>query len=443
MTDVLILYESRSREIENSVLLASELELRGYKVKIKNIYDPYKYFVKPKVLVVPHIYNEEQLMMFGRNFWKSNKNIISLQYEQVLGVEVTEDNVHNPKGQAQKAHHIAWGEEQANRYVKFHINPENVHKTGSMAMDLMRDEFSDYFMSRSGVARNCGLKEDAEWVLFVSSFSYANLTEEDLKRLEKLSSTARVFSKLSDESFGKILDWLKAAAKKYPEKEFIYRPHPAEKVSEKVKKLAEIPNIHVIGDYSMRQWAKVSDKIYNWFSTSIADIYFAQKSCYIIRPVEIPRSLEVAILDGAKTLNNYEAFEKSIENNEFDFPVPNETMEYYYGGLNGRMAYQQIADVCVGLIKGDLKGYDYNWGSKSRFNIGNIDSISKAIAHYATLPFYSVCVLFNLKNAFWPFKGKQHYVRLYDADIYNIENDIRSYKERLFSIIKKNFQPEA
>lgn len=441
MTDVLILYESRRREIENSVLLASELELRGYKVKIRNIYDPYKYFIKPKVLVVPHIYNEEQLMMFGRNFWKSNRNIISLQYEQVLGVEVTEDNVHNPKGQAQKAHHIAWGEEQASRYVKYHIAPENVHKTGSMAMDLMREEFSDYFMSKSAVAQKCHLKESAEWVLFVSSFSYANLTEEDLQRLENLSSTARVFSKLSDETYEKILVWLKEVSKKYPEKEIIYRPHPAEKVNDKVKKIAEeIPNFHVISDFSMRQWAKVSDKIYNWFSTSIADIYFARKSCYIIRPIEIPRNLEVAILDGAKTITSYEEFEKSIGDSKFDFPVPQETMEYYYGALDGRMAYQQIADVCEGMICGNVKGYKYDWGTSSRFNLGNVNSLSGALKYYINLPFYSLCKLSKIKNVGRLFKDKQHYVKLYDLDIYNIEKDIRSYKESLTPIIKKNFQ---
>ena len=47
MVDVLILYEHRAREIENSCLLACELRRRGYKVQICNIYSEEKYFVAP------------------------------------------------------------------------------------------------------------------------------------------------------------------------------------------------------------------------------------------------------------------------------------------------------------------------------------------------------------------------------------------------------------
>lgn len=55
MIDILILFENHSREMENVALLATELEYRGYKVKVMNIRTPMKYFVKTKVLIVPHL----------------------------------------------------------------------------------------------------------------------------------------------------------------------------------------------------------------------------------------------------------------------------------------------------------------------------------------------------------------------------------------------------
>ena len=84
MLDVLILYEHRKREIENCALLLEELSYRGYKVRIESIFSPWKYFRNPKVLVVPHLYNEDQLIHFAKNIWLNNTNILSLQYEQVL-----------------------------------------------------------------------------------------------------------------------------------------------------------------------------------------------------------------------------------------------------------------------------------------------------------------------------------------------------------------------
>ena len=109
MIDILILFENHSREMENVALLATELEYRGYKVKVMNIRTPMKYFVKTKVLIVPHLYNEDQLIRFCKNFWKNNTCIISLQYEQILNKEMGIDDIHFPKGQAIYAHHIAWG----------------------------------------------------------------------------------------------------------------------------------------------------------------------------------------------------------------------------------------------------------------------------------------------------------------------------------------------
>lgn len=70
MIDILILFENHSREMENVALLATELEYRGYKVKVMNIRTPMKYFVKTKVLIVPHLYNEDQLIRFVKTSGK-------------------------------------------------------------------------------------------------------------------------------------------------------------------------------------------------------------------------------------------------------------------------------------------------------------------------------------------------------------------------------------
>lgn len=438
MTDFLILYESRSREIENCALLSTELELRGYKVKIKSILSPYKYFVNSKVLVVPHLYQEEQLNNFGGNMWHGNKKIVDLQYEQILSKGITSDDVHNPKGQAKFAHHIAWGEDQARRFINCGVPPHNIHTTGSMSMDLMRNEFTDYFLTRDEVAAKFNLSKKKEWVLFVSSFSYANKTEAELRGLEIMNPTTRMFNKLSDDTLEIIIDWLKRGADKYKDKMFIYRPHPAERISDKVKEIEEqFNNFRIISDLSMRQWAKSADKIYNWYSTSIADIYFAKKSCYIVRPIEIPENKEVAILDGAEKLTTYKEFENSIENVNDSFPVSQAKMEFYYGNQSGTMAYQRIADLCENLLNNNVKGYDFHYTTNSE---NSLIANFKRIKGWLNLPFYTFCRAFCVTNVYWPFNRKQSRVRKYKKDIYGVEKEIAAYKNRLRPIVEKIHQ---
>lgn len=440
MTDILILYESRSREIENCALLATELELRGYEVKIRNICSPFKYFIKPRVLVVPHLYNEQQLIGFAKNFWLSNKNIVDLQYEQILGTSIKEDDIHNPQGQAKFAHHIAWGEDQASRYRSVGIPESNIHVTGSMSMDLMRKEFTNYFLTKQKIARQFNLDPNSEWILFVSSFSYANRTEEELVRYEMLSPTARVFNKLSDETLKEVAVWLEAAALKFPDKTFIYRPHPAEKTHQIFFEITKrTPNFKVIGDYSMRQWAIVADKAYNWYSTSIADLFYAEKSCYIVRPIEIPHNLEVSILSDVKSLKTYEDFENSISNNQFDFPITAERMEYFYGKTDTEPAFRQIADICEKLLKGEYQGFNFDYGNYNRLNICNVDGFGNAIMYWLNIPFYSFCKAFRVKKVIWPFMHKQKVVSLFDKNIYGIEDEIKRYQEKIGTVLKSSY----
>lgn len=438
MTDILILYESRSREIENCALLATELELRGYKVRIKNIYSPSKYFIKPKVLVVPHLYNEQQLISFAKNFWLSNKRIVDLQYEQILGLGIKEDDIHNPKGQAKLAHHIAWGEDQANRYRSIGVADSNIHVTGSMAMDLMKNEFASYFLTKEEIANQCHLNPSKEWILFVSSFSYANRTEEELCQLEKMSPTTRVFSRLSNDTFVQMMKWLKNVSEKFPEKEFIYRPHPAEKISNEVYELENLnSNFHVIGISSMRQWARVADKIYNWYSTSIADIFFAHKSCYILRPIEIPNNLEVSILHGANFLTKYEEFEASIANSEFNFPISSEQMEYYYGKAEAPMAYKQIADICERFIDGTYECVNYNYGHYSRFNIANNNSLKGKVFEYIKIVSFFFCCYFEIEGVSFLANKWNRKVNMYKADVYGVKAIYNQIKNRLRPIVEK------
>lgn len=237
-------------------------------------------------------------------------------------------------------------------------------------MDLLRPEFGAYFLSKGQIGQELSLDASKEWVLFISSFSYANKTKESIEAYaKKYGASIKEFAQISKESYLVVLDWLTDAAKSNPEKLFIYRKHPAETLSKELKDLEKrIPNFRCIDDYSMRQWTLAADKIYNWFSTSMADVYFAHKSCYILRPFPIPRSMDVSIMVDAEYLTTYETFLASLKSEGYYFPVDENKIKYFYSNVkSGKMAFEKVADLCECMINNPQMGYDFHFKKKYGF----------------------------------------------------------------------------
>ena len=149
----------------------------------------------------------------------------------------------------------------------------------------------------------------------------------------------------------------------------IYRPHPAECLSEKVLELdKKYTNFKIIKDYSIRQWIRICDTVSNWISTSIADTYVLGKSCSILRPITIPQNLDMALLDRPNTyLKSYKQFVEFLDGKySIQFPCSDETMLYWYGENNGKN-YMKVADFCIEVLNGNK--YEFNYNSRMRYNI--------------------------------------------------------------------------
>lgn len=436
--DVLIIYELKSRELENSALIATELERRGYSTQILYNYSVSKrYNLSPKVVIVPHAYNEEHMAFYLQNRWNSNRKVLSMQYEQILS-ESSEDGVHNPTGQARQAQHTAWGQAQVKRYLLHGIEKSHIHDTGSVSMDLFRHEFRSYFRSREQIGQEFHLDNHKEWILFISSFSYANRSKETLDEYAKLEPSAFEFAKLSDLSYQEILLWLERAAKDYPEKIFIYRKHPAETDDVRLHILEHnYPNFRCIDTYSMRQWSLVVDKLYNWYSTSLADVYFANKSCYILRPVPIPRETEVSIMKNAEFITSLDGFLKTISEKGYYFPIQSEDISYFYSNKSdGKMAYQKVADLCEQMMKDDSMGYDYRltYPHGLKFYVKYLYDI---ILYEYGKRYRTNQIFIKLLNRIPLFKKVASKLTLYNNDLYRAEELVNEYKQKFEIIISK------
>ena len=437
--DILIIYEHKTRELENSALISAELKRRGYTCRVLYMYPQImRWNISAKVILVPHLYNDYQLDFFIRNKYQNNRCVIDLQYEQVLS-KSSEDGCHNPEGQAMLAQHTAWGKAQVERYIHHGINPSNIYDVGCVSMDLLRPEFRDYFLTKAQIALRFGLDEKKEWVLFISSFSYAKRTKQSIEQLSKLNPDAKLFAKISDDSYNTILEWLYKAARNNPNKLFIYRKHPAELDDNTLHKFEkELPNFRSIDDFSMRQWAIVADKIYNWYSTSLADLYFVHKSCYILRPFEIPKEQEVSIMVGGKFITNYDSFAQTLNKKDNEFPVSAENVKYFYSNVDtGKMAYERIADLCEDMIRNPLMGVDYQLPFHKKKILSCIKNLYEIILFQYGKRVKTNMYVIKFFEHFPLLKNVAARLALYNKDLFQADKLMDDYYKRFCGILNK------
>ena len=314
MIDFLFLYEHRARELENCVYLATALKNKGYKVKIASMLSFEKKIFKPNVIVTPHLYDENQLRYYISSCWSGRKiKVISMQYEQVLNEYGRKTEIHRPKGEAKKAFHVAWGDNEVKEYLNNGILLSHILKVGSVSMDFNTRQYQKYLYSKRDLAKKYGIPEEKKWCIFFSSFTYCGRSDESIEK-RSFKDYAFRMKKIMEDSQPIILDWFEREINDNAYVIFIYRKHPAETLGLHINTLKNrYPDkFYCIDDFSVRHWINVSDICLTWFSTTSLDIYFAEKPCLILRPVPIDSDLELETMYNIQKIQSYNEFHRSL-----------------------------------------------------------------------------------------------------------------------------------
>jgi surface carbohydrate biosynthesis protein len=361
MYDFIIFFEHQTRELENAVLLEEYLKSQGYSTCILRI-DSYKMLYKrAKVIIAPYCYHNNDVFSFvSFPFYKPQK-LINLQYEQIYTENDEKTGKLFPREIAKDCCIVTWGEHTYKNLINCGIDSSNLYKIGNFALDFNSDKFGKYFKTRCEIAEEFGLPKDKKWHLFISSFSKVNLEEEHVNGIRKFIEEIDRLIDYNVKSQIQIIDWFKRYLDEHNDVCIIYRPHPAENVSGLVYELEKkYTNFYVINEYSIRQWIRVSDSISNWYSTSLVDIYFANKTCFILRPISISMNEDVLIMKEAKFVTSYESFNKELENQEeVSFPIDtNIIKDFFYNSFDGE-CYKKLGDMCIDVLRDNKNIYDY------------------------------------------------------------------------------------
>lgn len=351
--DFLFVYEIKSREAESIILLGNQLKKRGYTVAYINTWENMDYFRSKRydagVVIAFAAYNTSTIK-FVLKFCKSVQKVVNMQWEQLLsnGDKSKKSYRYYFDGWAKKTVHLAWGENNYNRLVnECGIPARFVKKVGHIGTDFLRTEFKKYYKSREEICQEFSLDAESQICLFVSTFSFVGSPE---------SIAALVdgeFITFSVESQKEIMNWFSKYISEHPKVTIIYRPHPAEKTNLKLLEFSKKnDNFRVISDYSIKQWITIADVIYNWYSTSVLEIFAAKKGCFILRPFDIPEQYEIPIFENAHFITSYEEFAASFEK-EMSFPISGHVMLQYNFIEEETPVYIKIADCLTEILDND------------------------------------------------------------------------------------------
>ncbi len=353
MVDFLFSYQHKAREIEALCLIKVELERRGYIVEFVCTFDPkrigFARRAKPVVTVASALYDDDSLSFFVYDIAGFCNKVVNLQWEQVLSIDEEQDvhGYHNPKGSAKDALHLCWGRASQERLIKNGVPERNALVTGPVQMDFLNEKMRGYFYNKEELAHKFQLNPQCKWMIFVSSFTLTNMTQEEFADIvASVGNEAIVMKKVAIDSKRTILGWFRSVILDFPEMEFIYRPHPDENGDVELLELAQNnANFHIIPDYSVKQWVIACDRIFTWYSTAIADVYFAGKTCEILRPIEIPYKYDMSIYQGGRFIANYESFSAVLSQGSTDFPLKEDLVKHYFDAYSDTFSFSKVCDV--------------------------------------------------------------------------------------------------
>lgn len=364
--DVVIIVEHLNRELEGAIFLERALSERDITSEIVfKGWDegPASCRLRPKVVVTPWCYDDEDveaLCAYQGGFSDGTFDIVDLHSEQVT----TPDGLSFvlPSGRAKDAFHICWGPFFHDALIGEDVSEGRICIAGSNRLDLFRDEYRGLSATKGELAKEHGLDESKPWVLFVGNYSAAFMSDERVAELEArgLSNTDENRDN-ARRAYDEALVWLEDALNDtaLAEAEFIYRPHPSEPFSERLKAIdRRYTNLHVIKQRAIRDWFLNVNVALTWCSTSSVEAAYAGLPVFALRPFEVPKHLQFELLETIEQLKTSAemrvAVRKALGGELHDVNAAfTESLSRYY--KNGdRSATDSIADAIASLIAGGV-----------------------------------------------------------------------------------------
>lgn len=360
--DFLIFYEHDVRELDSVFLLRNVLISAGYSCEITSHclwgYWRHILFSKPKVVVVPWLRYDENIALFTSFVRTKVRKIVNLQWEQIYNKRNLELGLTSIHGESVNAVHLCWGQHTYDR-LKKDVDEIKLKICGPIQFDFCRLP-SSFYKSREELSKEFNLDLSKSWRLFISSFSYATLPDSYLKNIQDNFGDISPFVLCSKESRTIILQWYRKLLSLDPDSLIIYRPHPSELQDGEILSISkEYLNFRIVNKYPIKHWIYNSDSIDTWYSTSLAEVYFMNRQCRILRPIRIPDEFEVELMRNADFITTESQFFLSIKSDQVSFPVKDSYLNTFFDVESYKPSVLRVRDTLIEILHSDHYEYDY------------------------------------------------------------------------------------
>lgn len=431
MLDFAIIYEHKNRELETACLIKCLLEKKGYKCEVFYLFSFKRAVSNPKVIIYPYLYHTENCREANSFLIKKRRPIVNLQYEQVITKAAADSGFYSPKGDAKNAMHITWGESSTKRLLEdAGIDKEHIRQVGNISLTLNDTSFADFYVSRDEIAQEYNIPKESKWHIFVSSFTFVTVQSKKTAKLTKNSETEFVTNKgfldVGRATRAELLRWFEDYCRKNENEVIIYRPHPNEFIDDELISIQnEVKNFRIISSGSIRQWIFLADSLLTWLSTSIADIFFAERTCLILRPIQVPETYDSEMLENCYTIKTEDEFFEKMNSKNWEFPVKPEKIRQYYCNISPQKVFSDFTDCC-----------EYVYKNSEKYEIDPLDNSFYAILKYnALLSLGGRCKLYKITEGLLSDRLRYSYI-----ENKNIAKLKKGYIKKLRKYLKSGYE---
>lgn len=367
--DFLFIYEHKVRELEALCLFKYELDKRGYKTKIVYVDDAEnaccdvpKYHAK--VLCVMACYDNYTLFWHTKEFVKFDK-VIDLQWENIVypGDEEREDAHRNYWDVGKEVVHLSWGPLNVQRLINIaHVDERKVKMVGHAGMDYLREPLIRYYDDRKTFFPQYDIDLNSKVILFASPYYGDRLSPEyQIGMVESFGPKWPEYYDFMRKSQNIVLEWFEEYCEGHKNSIVVFRPHPGHPCYAALELEKRCPNFRVIGEKSVKQWIAVCDKVYTGNSTVVIEAFFANKDCQLLFPLSIPEDFELELIAKSKKITSKNELLLSIDNNENEFPTPENVIRDIYYIDDDKYAFQLFADMAEEVWKDPYYNLSSKW----------------------------------------------------------------------------------
>ena len=329
--DILFFIEHKDREMDGTKRIIEYL-LENEKLDIVVANTEFGFFdafwrYNPKVVCLPYCRSKKNHV--ANAFYTRNPevHIINLNYEQIFNPTTIKFKRPQDWFAKEKVYHIAWGEQFKRYLIDNGVCANNIFITGKPEIFFLKEMVESSTGLRKKMAEEFTLDITKKWCFLPLNDGTAFMSEDRIK--EEISQGKRLPASLESHRIAKkqvelLLKYIQEVKEKRKEIEFILRPHPGVSINEYADLLAklgieECSNLHIIREYSVKEWLCCSNICISNWSTVILDASAIGLPTYVFQPEKLPEFLDAPWIDIFKKITDYSSFEQLIcENSSMD-----------------------------------------------------------------------------------------------------------------------------